>query len=76
MELNARIMKRLTLFVMVTVLLLMTTCEKSEFRQDLTGTWEIFGSAGGIAGQGASYDFDLMLQKPEGLTIFSRSFCH
>jgi hypothetical protein len=38
------------------ILIGLSSCEKSEFRQDLTGTWEIFGSGGGISGQGASYD--------------------
>jgi hypothetical protein len=43
----------LTLFGLVGL----SGCEKSEFCQDLTGTWEIFGSGGAIAGQGVSYDF-------------------
>jgi len=66
-------MKRLTLIVMVTVLFLMTTCEKSGFRQDLTGTWEIFGSGGGISGQGASYNFDLMRLDQKNRYQFTRN---
>ena len=66
-------MKRLTLIVLVPVLFLLTTCEKSEFRQDLTGTWKIFGSGGGISGQGASYDFDLMRLDQKNRYQFTRN---
>jgi hypothetical protein len=55
------------------ILIGLPSCEKSEFRQDLTGTWEIFRSGGGIAGQGASYDFNLMRLDQKNRYQFTRN---
>ena len=46
--------------ILIALLFIISSCEKIEFKHDLIGKWKIFGSGGGIHGQGASYNFNFM----------------
>ena len=48
------------LIILLTLLLFISSCEKTEFKHDLIGNWKIFGTGGGIHGQGTSYNFNFM----------------
>jgi hypothetical protein len=46
--------------LLIILLFCIFSCEKSDFKHSLLGKWKIFGSSGGIHGQGANYDFEYM----------------
>ena len=60
-----------TVLVLATFILI--SCEKSEFNTNLIGEWHIYGTGGGIFGQGASYNFDYMSLESGNDYIFIRN---
>jgi hypothetical protein len=51
---------RTKLTITLTLLIILVSCEKLEFKHDIIGNWRIFGSGGGITGRGNSYNFNFM----------------
>ena len=49
------------------------SCEKSDLKHDLLGKWKIFGTSGGIHGQGVTFDFDYMYLDRRNDFRFSRN---
>jgi hypothetical protein len=52
-------MKNKSLFLFI-FLFVFSACEKFELKHDICGYWTIFGTGGGIAGQGTPYNFNTM----------------
>jgi hypothetical protein len=48
------------------------SCEKSDLKHDLIGKWKIFGTSGGIHGQGVTFNFDYMYLDRRNDFRFSR----
>jgi len=59
--------------ILVIASLILLSCEKSEFNANVTGDWNIYGSGGGIFGQGSTYSFDYMSLKVGNDYIFVRN---
>ena len=59
--------------VLVIATLILISCEKSEFNANLIGEWNIYGTGGGIFGQGSTYNFDYMLLESGNDYIFVRN---
>jgi hypothetical protein len=49
-----------SIFLLISMLVILLSCEKSAFQEDLIGKWEYIASGGGYSGQGATIRLDYM----------------
>jgi hypothetical protein len=64
---------RTKVLILVILLVSIISCEKWDLKHDLCAKWKIFGSSGGIHGQGDNYYFDYMYLDKTNNYRFSRN---